>query len=226
MDPTAHEYFGRIAEEYDSLIRRAVPRYEEIFQRLLTYAPATAERVLELGCGTGVLTARLVERYPAATVTAVDASAKMLAVTEARLPAGARFVAHEGRFEDLAFAPGSFDLVTSSIALHHLEDMEPYFRRIVDWLVPGGTFLYADQMRGGTERNHHINWSAMTDFWREPGHLDAEEIRSLEDHARDHDHYRPILDQARWLAAAGFVEVDVVWRNWMWGILSARTVGG
>ena len=225
MDPTAHEYFGRIAEEYDSLIRRAVPRYAEMFERLLVYAPDRATRVLELGCGTGVLTAGLVARYPEAQISAVDASAKMLAVTASRLPEGTRFTPVEDRFENLDFPEASFDLVTSSIALHHLEDMEAYFRRVRAWLVPGGTLLYSDQMRGGTERNHGINWNAMTDFWREPGHLDAEEIRSLEEHARDHDHYRPILDQARWLAAAGFVEVDVVWRNWMWGILSARAPG-
>ena len=53
---TAADYFGAMVGEYDSLIRRAVPRYDEMTARLLDYLPPSATSILELGCGTGNLT--------------------------------------------------------------------------------------------------------------------------------------------------------------------------
>src|SRR5262245_39948764 len=65
---SASEYFGAMIESYDSLIKRAVPRYEEMTQRLLEYLPPQAHKVLELGCGTGNLSLRLAAKYPQAAI--------------------------------------------------------------------------------------------------------------------------------------------------------------
>src|SRR5262245_14957375 len=84
---TAADYFGAMAGEYDSLIRRAVPRYDEMTARLIDYLPPAAESILELGCGTGNLTLKLAARYPGAKLTLVDAAPQMLEVAKARLGA-------------------------------------------------------------------------------------------------------------------------------------------
>ncbi len=63
-DRSAADYFGAMVAGYDSLIRRAVPRYDEMTDRLVDYLPPAAARVLELGCGTGNLTLRLVMTIP------------------------------------------------------------------------------------------------------------------------------------------------------------------
>lgn len=219
---TASEYFGGMSADYDSLIRRAVPRYDELIERLLAYLPDAACRILELGCGTGNLTVAVAERFPSAALTLVDAAPEMLAVSRSRLPATREVQLVEARFEDLELPTSSFDLVTSCISLHHVQDKGSLFGRLHALLQPGGTLLYADQMRGGTQRLHAINWQAMQRFWRQPGHLDQGEIAGLQEHADAHDFYVPILDQVRLLEAAGFGEFDVVWRNWMWGIVHAR----
>lgn len=219
---TASDYFGGMSAEYDSLIRRAVPRYDELIERLLVYLPDAACRILELGCGTGNLTVAVAERFPRAELTLVDAAPEMLAVSRSRLPATRAVQLVETRFEDLDLPASSFDLVTSCISLHHVQDKSSLFGRLHAMLQPGGTLLYADQMRGGTERFHALNWEAMERFWRQPGHLDQGEIAGLREHADAHDFYVPILEQVRLLEAAGFDELDVVWRNWMWGIVHAR----
>ncbi len=222
MEDTAHEYFGAMVEEYDSLLRRAVPRYDEMIERAITYVPSDKRDVLELGCGTGNFTVALSAHLPQAELTLVDASAEMLACARGRLPAERRVHCVESLFEELVLEPASFDLITSCISLHHVEDMGKLIERLFGLLRPGGHLLYADQMRGGTEAYHELNWGRMVDFWKRPGNLQPAEMDSLTEHRDLHDHHVSVMDQLEWMRAAGFVELDCVWRNWMWGVLAAK----
>ena len=229
LPTAASEYFGSMVESYDSLIRRAVPRYDEMTARLLDYLPREAQSVLELGCGTGNLSLQLARKFPAASLMLVDGSFEMIAVTRSRIEdAGIRPVNEPAylavRFEELALPGDSFDLVVSSISLHHVADKAGMYRRIRAVLRAGGRFCFADQIRGEPESNHRVNWDRWLDFCREPGHCTQEEIESLLDHAAAHDHYVPLSEHISLLSASGFAEIDCVWRNWMWGIVTAKAV--
>jgi ubiquinone/menaquinone biosynthesis C-methylase UbiE len=226
---TASAYFGSMIETYDSLVRRAVPRYAEMTERLVEYLPENAARVLELGCGTGNLSLHLAERFPSAAITFVDASAEMVELTRARVAAAHPEAAARGRFvvsrfEELEIEPGAYDLVTSVISLHHVVDKARLFEAIRRMTAPGGTFRFADQMWGATEANAALNWQRWLDFCRQPGNCTEEEIESLVAHADAHDHYVPVAEHLRLLEDAGFARVDCVWRNWMWGIVTAEAV--
>jgi tRNA (cmo5U34)-methyltransferase len=224
---TASEYFGAMVQSYDSLIRRCVPRYQEMTVRLLDYFPRDASSILELGCGTGNLSLRLAERFPDARITFVDAAPEMIEVTRQRLVSDHPQLAQRAtfltsRFEDLRLPAASFDLITSCISLHHVSDKAALYRELLASLVPtGGTFRFADQLRGGTSANHEFNWSRWLEFCRLPGHCTEDEIQSLLDHAEAHDHYTTLAEHFRLLEAAGFMQLDCVWRNWIWGIITA-----
>jgi ubiquinone/menaquinone biosynthesis C-methylase UbiE len=224
---TASDYFGAMVESYDSLIRRAVPRYEEMTSRLLEYLPRSASRVLELGCGTGNLSLRLAAEFPDAHLTLVDGAPEMVELTRARLLEAHPHVAARAtfllsRFESLDLEAAAFDLVTSCISLHHVEDKAALYRALHRAVAPGGTFRFADQLAGGTAVNHELNWSRWLEFCRLPGHCRDDEVRSLLDHAAAHDHYTPLAEHFQLLIAAGFREPDCVWRNWIWGIITAE----
>lgn len=225
MQTTASEYFGAMVAQYDSLIRRAVPRYEEMRERLLDYLPAKAERILELGCGTGNLSLALAKKYPDAQLTLVDAAPEMLDLTGARMrESGIATDNHRFRqstFESLPAEEESYDLITSCISLHHVQDKAALYRRLRPTLCSGGFFIFADQLRGGTERVHDINWRLWLDYCRQPGGCSEEEIQSLLDHADQHDHYTPLAEHFELLSAAGFGDLDCTWRNLIWGIVHA-----
>src|SRR2546423_6896040 len=151
LPASASGYFGSMVESYDSLIRRAVPRYDEMITRLVEYLPSEANDILELGSGTGNLSLLLAQKFPKAALTIVDASAEMLAVARSRLGRSGLTrvngpVSMASRVEDLDFLPGSFDLIVSSITLHHVVNKGALYRRIRAALRDRGTFCFADQI--------------------------------------------------------------------------------
>src|SRR5919206_4052560 len=101
-----------------------------------------AERILELGIGTGETTRRVLELHPRAHLTAIDSSAAMLARAREAFPTADLRVA---RLEDL-LPEGPFDLVVSTLAVHHLDapGKADLFRRVAAALAPGGRFVLAD----------------------------------------------------------------------------------
>ncbi|CAM3867822.1 class I SAM-dependent methyltransferase [Tsukamurella ocularis] len=96
---------------------------------ILRDLPAHRGRALDVGCGEGLLAARLAERFHA--VDAADADAAMRAVTAARRMPNVRIL------DGFDAADGPYDLVTMIATLHHL-DLEPALARCRDLLAPGG----------------------------------------------------------------------------------------
>lgn len=96
------------------------------------------QRVLDVGCGSGPLSAALVGR--GATVTAFDSSRAMVDLARRRLGAGARLeVADLG--QPLPFADAAFDAVAASLVLHYLRDWGPPLSELRRVLRPGGRIV-------------------------------------------------------------------------------------
>ena len=94
----------------------------------------SAARVVDLGCGTGNVTAILRQRYAEADVLGVDGSDDMLAKARTSVP-GARFETADFGTWTPATPP---DLIYSNAALHWSGDHETLFPRLVSLLAPGG----------------------------------------------------------------------------------------
>lgn len=218
-------FFDGIAGEYDGAIARCVPRYAEMLEAILGYLPPgfAPARILELGCGTGNLTARVRARFPAAALTLVDVSAEMLDACRRRFAGDARLGFLELDFRALEPEPASVDLVVSSISLHHLthDEQAALFARLRRGLAPGGVFAYGDQFAGATPdlyREHMARWQAAA---RALGAGRAEWDTWMA-HQAAHDHHAPLASHLEWLRAAGFATVDCVWRYVLWTVVQAR----
>lgn len=97
-------------------------------------APKAGERVLDLGCGTGHLSAKIAAA--GAQVVGLDPSAEMLAKARQAYPELA-FVQGDARSFDL----GAFDAVFSNAVLHWVRPPQDAVRCIANALVPGGRFV-------------------------------------------------------------------------------------
>lgn len=225
MSADSSGFFDSISSEYTDQIRRCVPRYDEMLWAVLDYVPSalSPKRILELGCGTGNLTVRLAEKFPDAELHLADFSAGMIAQCEARVGPHAKIIPHVEDFRRLAFPPASLDLAASTISLHHLTDAEKQtlFRSIFDWLRPGGVFVFSDQFAGKTEETYARHQHHWREAARQLGATEQEWTAWME-HQAAHDYHSPIWDQMRWLAEAGFVDVDCPWRYLLWTVLIAR----
>jgi SAM-dependent methyltransferase len=97
------------------------------------------ERLLEIGCGTGIVT-ELVRRATGASIVGTDISPDLIAEATERLPGVTFQVDNAVR---LSFPAGTFDAVYGSSILHHLE-IDPALREMLRVLKPGGRVVFAE----------------------------------------------------------------------------------
>ena len=132
--------YDRWAEVYDRDGNPLIALDERVVPRLLRTNELEGKRVLELACGTGRHTSRLVKA--GARVTALDFSRGMLEKAKARAPE-AVFV--EGDLtKPLPFPDASFDLVLCCLALEHVRDLAAVFREVKRVLGSDGAFVASD----------------------------------------------------------------------------------
>lgn len=96
-------------------------------------------RVLEIGCGTGIYTAILKERFGSAHIKAIDISARAVAVAADKIE-GVDFSACDA---ESARFPGDYDLITSNAALQWLVNLEDAAEKYKAALSGKGIFLFS-----------------------------------------------------------------------------------
>ena len=127
------------------------PVYYSMLETMVNMVPdAGAERALDLGCGTGNLVSLLLERYPDMQIVGLDPSAGMREVGAERFRDLPNVEIAEGDALAVPFPDGSFDLVLSSLALHHVppERKPALAKEIARVLRYGGLFIHADPFCG------------------------------------------------------------------------------
>ncbi|MDX2603719.1 class I SAM-dependent methyltransferase [Streptomyces caniscabiei] len=131
--------YDKEAGDYDAL-RGGEPRAEAAARAVLGLVPEGARRLLDLACGTGIVTRRIAAARPGTQVTGVDLTHAMASRAAARLP-GAVVIGDARR---LPFRDGEFDAVTSVWLLHLLggpEDVRAVVGECARVLRPGGVYV-------------------------------------------------------------------------------------
>jgi len=138
--------FERRAQSYEHgwLGRWHVRLARDVARRVIAIDPA-ADRVLDVGCGTGALLRELSRRATSAEeLVGVDAAAGMVAVARARLEGGTRARVEVAEAESLPFDDDSFDVVVSTLSFDHWADQQRGLAECARVLRPRGTLVLVD----------------------------------------------------------------------------------
>ncbi|TXS27346.1 class I SAM-dependent methyltransferase [Streptomyces sp. gb1(2016)] len=219
-----------------------MPDREERFRVMLDMVEAVVgpePRVLDLACGTGSITDRLLARFPGATSTGVDLDPALLTIARGTFEGDGRATFVTADVKDPAWTERlphtSYDAVLTATALHwlHSEPLATLYGQVAGVVRDGGVFMNADHMIdtatpriNAAERAHRhaamdrakaagaVDWREWWDLMAKDPVLaepTAERFAIYGEHA---DGDMPSADwHARTLREAGFGEARAVWAS-------------
>ncbi|NEP03190.1 MAG: class I SAM-dependent methyltransferase [Symploca sp. SIO2E9] len=218
------EVFAETAN-FDRGIRQLMPRYDEILDVLARCTPANAQRILDLGCGTGETSLKILDRCQDAEVIGVDYSRRMLDFARTKINLAGysyRWTGYEGDFGEWAnhnlSLPGEFDVCVSSFAIHHLTDEMKLtlFERIRSSLKPGGVFWNADRVLPESLALKEVYQERREDWAQSQGTslaaLRTKFGTNVSQGYSGPDRFATVYSHLQMLTTAGFTSVAVPWK--------------
>jgi tRNA (cmo5U34)-methyltransferase len=213
--------FAEHAGDYHAQRRRLIPCFDEFYGTAVSVIglrDGPVRRVLDLGAGTGLMSAAVLERYPDAELVLVDGAVEMLDQARERLPVDSTTTVVADLRE--ALPRGPFDAIVSALAIHHLEhaDKRDLLVRVHDALRPGGVFVNAEHVTGPSP------WlaGAYRSMWREAclsagaseDELAGAEARMQTDRCVD------VAAQVEWMYMAGMQDCDCFFKQAHFAVLA------
>lgn len=176
-----------------------VPHRTEGEGVLLDHLPPSPQRVLDIGAGDGRLLDLVLTARPNAQAVALDFSPPMLARARERFAGRSTVEVVDHNFEQPLPAMGSFDVIVSSFAIHHVghERKRALYAEVFALLTPGGLFANLEHVASPTPDLHAA-------FLEAAGFAPDDE-----------DPSNQLLDmetQLGWLRGIGFMHVDCYWK--------------
>ncbi len=216
------EKFNENAEKYDKIRKLIIPCFDELYDITKNLANSKKDKpqILDLGAGTGLLTKYLFEKYPEAEFTLIDLSEEMLKLAKNRFQRYNNFKYITADYLEHDF--NSFDIIVSSLSIHHIEDKEKkkLYKKIYDALNPEGIFLNADQVIGSTpdiDKTYQMNWMEKIDENKFTGPEKDTAIERMK-----FDKPATLDDNLKWLRDCGFEDVDIYYKYYNFCIFYAK----
>lgn len=147
------------AEAYARFMGRYADPLAPLFANTAGLTPG--QRVLDVGCGPGALTAVLVELLGPDAVAALDPSPSFVAAASARFPT---VDVRQGMAEDLPFEDDAFDGALAQLVVHFMTDPEQGMREMARVTVPGGAVAACVWDHGGGRGPLSPFWSSVADL--------------------------------------------------------------
>ena len=210
-------HLGIKLTEYDSRIRTFIPHYEEMLDVAAAAIPPRARTIVDLGIGTGAMSARCLRTAPRARTVGIDVDPEILALASRRLGDRASLVT--GTF--LRTPLPACDALVASYALHHVRTRpakKALYRRIHAALSPGGLFVCVDcypALDRSVRRTQFDAWLAHLRHRYSPA-----QSRALLQAWSHEDVYVPLETDTALMHDCGF-RVELLWRRGAFAVVRA-----
>jgi tRNA (cmo5U34)-methyltransferase len=175
-----------------------------------------ARHVLDVGCGAGNYTLKLLERLPNLDATLIDLSRPMLDRARERVSraTAGRIATVQGDIREVTLPEGEFDIVLAAAVLHHLradQEWRDVFASFHRALRPGGSVWVFDLVESSIPAVQGLMRRRYGEYLAE---LKGEAYRDqVFAYVEKEDTPRPLLFQLDLLRQAGFAQVEVLHKN-------------
>ncbi len=188
------------------------------------YVNKNAKKILDIGCGAGNYTVKLLQKISTLDCTLLDLSLPMLKQAEKRVKelTSGQVRTIQGDIREIDVGQEKYDIVISAAVLHHLREPTEWksvFEKIYDSLVPGGSFWVFDLVSQEDDQIQKMNMD------RYGNYLTSEGGKSYKDHVFDYiekeDTPRSITFQLELMKDVGFRKIDILHKNSVFGSFGA-----
>ena len=220
-------------------VRGAIPLADKQIEVLLTLVKGFTpkpKRIVDLGCGDGILGRTLIESFPKAEVTFIDFSEPMLEAARSKIGGNNRAEIFSGDFRNPSWmecvdGKGEIDVAVSGLAIHHQSDKrkKEIYGEILNILKKGGLFLNLEHVSSASTEIERIFDGYFVDhlyeYHRKTNNDITREIVEGDYHKRP-DKVENILasveEQCKWLRDMGYGDVDCFFKLFEVAIFGGR----
>ena len=213
--------FDREIECYTNLETGQVATVDAVLSMsLVAEAAATttphARSLLDVGCGGGNYTLKLLQQLPNLDVTLIDLSQRMLdrAVERIQPTTKGTVVAIQSDIRELELGQKQFDVILASAVLHHLrtdDEWRTVFQKLHDAVKPGGSIGIFDIVESAIPEVQTLTWRRYGEYLAS---TDGEAYRdTMLSRILEEDTPRSVPFQLELLRSVGFTNTEVLHKN-------------
>jgi tRNA (cmo5U34)-methyltransferase len=201
------------------------PLVLELISQAAAATTPHARDLLDVGCGAGNYTLKLLARLPGLNVTLVDLSRNMLDRAEQRVRSAATgmITTRQADIRDLDLPGESSDIIVAAAVLHHLRtdaQWESTFARFHAALRPGGSLWVSDLIEHSASPLQRMMWDRYGDYLASlKNEVYRDEVFAYI--ARE-DSPKPLMYQLDLMRRVGFQDVDVLHKNSVFAAFGGR----
>lgn len=223
MSKAIQKGFDKIAKNYDLQRRRLIPCFDDFYGIATKLIESNCDmiNILDIGAGTGLFSAFILNKYPKAKITLIDISEQMLEMAKERFDGNKNIKYIAANYTEYEFND-KYDVIISALSIHHLEHEQKkgLYSKCYEILKSNGIFINADQVLGETlyiEKLNKMNWEKSI----EESSLTQEEIIATYERIKL-DKEATLDEQLSWLKKSGFVDVGCVYKYFHFAVMFGR----
>ncbi len=226
-----------VAKTYVEGVRGAIPSADlqlEVISKIVNEWCSIPSRIVDLGCGDGILGRFLLDKYSAAHVIFADFSEPMLEKMRNRVGSDKRATVINVDFSTSDWVKKiekekPFNIIISGFAIHHQPDKRKrnLYAEIYELLADGGLFLNLDQVSSATTSIGKLFDSFFLDYMQRfisnagPG-ITMNEIENMYYQDKKENIPAPVEKQCQWLRDIGFQDVDCFFKTFELALFGGR----
>lgn len=179
-----------------------------------------AKNLLDVGCGAGNYSLKMLSKIPNLNCTLVDLSKPMLDKAYKRVSEETNGFIEiiQGDIREVDLKENNFDIILAGAVLHHLrdnKDWERTFKKLYDLLKPGGCLMISDLVTQEIDTVNKYTWQRYGDYLEGVGGKSYRQ--KVLDYVEKEDSPRPITYQLELMKKIGFKKTEILHKNMCFG---------